>query len=142
MLILTLLSILGYGIKSDISAVREDATDLRKVQGKILTDVCELRTQVSQLASQVPQLAHRDRLDSTTSNANHTLRVKTPETSSSSENPNSGIPNMVVKKYYAVRVGRKPGVYGTWEECEEQTRRVKGADRMPRPSIGALAINC
>lgn len=29
---------------------------------------------------------------------------------------------MAKRKYYAVRQGRKPGIYGTWEECQEQTK--------------------
>jgi len=31
------------------------------------------------------------------------------------------------KKFYAVRVGREPGVYDTWDECKEQTNGFKGA---------------
>jgi hypothetical protein len=27
-------------------------------------------------------------------------------------------------KYYAVRKGRKPGIYETWEECEQQTKGI------------------
>jgi ribonuclease HI len=30
-------------------------------------------------------------------------------------------------KYYAVRRGRKPGIYMTWEECKEQVHRYQGA---------------
>lgn len=30
-------------------------------------------------------------------------------------------------KYYAVREGRKPGVYHTWEECLSQIKGHKGA---------------
>ncbi len=33
----------------------------------------------------------------------------------------------VANKYYAVRVGRKPGIYETWEECREQTHGYPGA---------------
>lgn len=29
--------------------------------------------------------------------------------------------------YYAVRVGRQPGVYSTWEECEAQVNGFKAA---------------
>jgi len=29
--------------------------------------------------------------------------------------------------YYAVHKGRKPGIYKTWKECEEQVKRYKGA---------------
>ena len=34
---------------------------------------------------------------------------------------------MAKKKYYAVQVGRIPGIYGTWEECKAQTDGVSGA---------------
>jgi len=34
---------------------------------------------------------------------------------------------MVVKYYYAVRVGRKPGIYHTWSECKEQVHEFSGA---------------
>ncbi|TQS34372.1 hypothetical protein Golomagni_05246 [Golovinomyces magnicellulatus] len=30
-------------------------------------------------------------------------------------------------KFYAVRAGAKPGIYGTWEECQEQIVGFKGA---------------
>ena len=30
-------------------------------------------------------------------------------------------------KVYAVRVGRQPGIYNTWKECQEQTDRYPGA---------------
>lgn len=30
-------------------------------------------------------------------------------------------------KFYAVRAGRKPGVYFSWDECREQVDRFKGA---------------
>jgi hypothetical protein len=30
-------------------------------------------------------------------------------------------------RYYAVRRGRVPGIYTTWEECQQQTDRFKGA---------------
>jgi len=29
--------------------------------------------------------------------------------------------------YYAVRIGKNPGIYNTWKECEEQVRGHKGA---------------
>lgn len=29
--------------------------------------------------------------------------------------------------YYAVRVGRKPGIYGTWDECKEQVLKYSNA---------------
>ncbi|MDX9917236.1 MAG: ribonuclease H family protein [Gudongella sp.] len=31
------------------------------------------------------------------------------------------------KKYYAVRLGRKPGVYETWEECKNQVHGYPGS---------------
>ena len=31
-------------------------------------------------------------------------------------------------KYYAVKEGRKPGVYTTWAECETQVKGYPGAD--------------
>jgi ribonuclease HI len=32
-------------------------------------------------------------------------------------------------KYYAVRLGRKPGVYHTYEEVEDQVKGFAGAER-------------
>lgn len=34
---------------------------------------------------------------------------------------------MPKKKYYAVRIGRTPGIYGTWDECKKQTDGFSGA---------------
>lgn len=34
---------------------------------------------------------------------------------------------MAKKKYYAVKVGRTPGIYDTWAECQKQTSGVSGA---------------
>lgn len=34
---------------------------------------------------------------------------------------------MATKKYYGVKVGRSPGVYKTWAECQEQVIGFKGA---------------
>lgn len=34
---------------------------------------------------------------------------------------------MAKKKYYAVKVGKVPGIYGTWDECKAQTDGVSGA---------------
>ncbi|MCR5236540.1 MAG: viroplasmin family protein [Lachnospiraceae bacterium] len=31
------------------------------------------------------------------------------------------------QKYYAVRVGKRPGIYYSWDECKEQVEGVKGA---------------
>lgn len=33
----------------------------------------------------------------------------------------------VKKKYYAVKVGRSPGIYFTWDECKKQTDKFSGA---------------
>lgn len=30
-------------------------------------------------------------------------------------------------KYYAVKTGRKPGIYKTWDECKQQVDKFKGA---------------
>lgn len=30
-------------------------------------------------------------------------------------------------KFYAVKIGRKPGIYSTWNECKEQVDKFKGA---------------
>lgn len=29
--------------------------------------------------------------------------------------------------FYAVKVGRKPGVYNSWPECQDQVTGIKGA---------------
>lgn len=34
---------------------------------------------------------------------------------------------MAKKKYYAVKIGKKPGIYETWNECELQIKGVSGA---------------
>ena len=34
---------------------------------------------------------------------------------------------MAKKKYYAVKVGKTPGIYSTWSECEEQIKGFPGA---------------
>jgi len=34
---------------------------------------------------------------------------------------------MVKKKFYAVKVGKTPGIYGTWSEAEEQVKGFPGA---------------
>ena len=34
---------------------------------------------------------------------------------------------MAKKKFYAVRKGRKPGIYDTWRECSKQVQKVRGA---------------
>lgn len=30
-------------------------------------------------------------------------------------------------KFYAVRVGRKPGIYSSWDSCKEQVERFQQA---------------
>ena len=32
------------------------------------------------------------------------------------------------KKYYAVRIGRKPGIYNSWAECEKEVKGYSGAE--------------
>lgn len=39
------------------------------------------------------------------------------------------------KKYYTVWVGKRPGVYDTWEECREQTQGQAGAKYKSFPTI-------
>ena len=34
---------------------------------------------------------------------------------------------MAKKKFYAVKVGKIPGIYSTWNECEAQVKGVSGA---------------
>ena len=29
-------------------------------------------------------------------------------------------------KYYAVKNGRKPGIYSSWDECKKQVEKFKG----------------
>lgn len=31
------------------------------------------------------------------------------------------------KKYYAVKIGKEPGIYSTWDECKEQVNKFPGA---------------
>ena len=35
---------------------------------------------------------------------------------------------MAKKKFYAVRNGRKTGIFLTWEECEQQVKGFKDAE--------------
>ena len=38
------------------------------------------------------------------------------------------------KKFYAVRIGKTPGVYDTWDQCLQQVTGQKGASCMlPKP---------
>lgn len=32
-----------------------------------------------------------------------------------------------MSKYYAVKIGRKPGIYQTWDECQKQIHHFKNA---------------
>lgn len=41
--------------------------------------------------------------------------------------PKEGGAFMAKKKFYAVRVGKRPGIYSTWSECEEQVKGFSGA---------------
>lgn len=41
---------------------------------------------------------------------------------------------MAKKKFYAVRVGRKVGVFTTWAECEAQVKGFKGAEYKSFPT--------
>ena len=50
------------------------------------------------------------------------------------------------KNFYAVRMGRVPGIYKQWHECEAQTRKFKNAvfkirPRMPRPFSNGFGLN-
>ena len=36
--------------------------------------------------------------------------------------------NVSKKKYYAVKVGKNPGIYQTWVQAEEQIKGFSGAD--------------
>jgi ribonuclease HI len=33
----------------------------------------------------------------------------------------------MAQRYYAVRAGREPGIYRTWEDCNQQVHRYPGA---------------
>lgn len=41
---------------------------------------------------------------------------------------------MAKKKYYAVKVGKKPGIYLTWDECKMQIEGVSGEKHKNRQS--------
>lgn len=34
---------------------------------------------------------------------------------------------MVKQKYYAVKIGKSPGIYSTWKQTEEQVKGFSGA---------------
>lgn len=42
----------------------------------------------------------------------------------------------MAKKYYAVRAGRKTGIFETWDECRAQTTGFKGASFKSFPTLG------
>lgn len=33
----------------------------------------------------------------------------------------------VMSKFYAVKIGRNPGIYNSWSECQQQVNGFKGA---------------
>lgn len=41
----------------------------------------------------------------------------------------------MAKKYYAVKIGKKPGVYLTWEECKKMVEGYPGATYKSFPSL-------
>ena len=43
------------------------------------------------------------------------------------------------KNFYAVRIGRKPGIYSTWDECKSHTHGFKGAKFKKFPTLDAAA---
>ena len=55
----------------------------------------------------------------------------------------------MAQKYYAVRTGKKPGIYNTWEECKAVVDGYPGAqyksfktreeaDRLAKESVGIV----
>lgn len=42
---------------------------------------------------------------------------------------------MAAKKYYAVRKGRTPGIYSTWEECKDQVHGYAAAEYKSFPAL-------
>ena len=46
---------------------------------------------------------------------------------------------MAGKKYYAVKVGRIPGVYFTWEDCKRQIDKFSGAIYKSFPTVEEAA---
>ena len=42
---------------------------------------------------------------------------------------------MAKKKYYAVKVGKTPGIYLTWEDCKSQVEGVSGAVYKSFPTL-------
>ena len=41
----------------------------------------------------------------------------------------------MAKKYYAVRAGRKTGIFETWDECRAQTTGLNGASLKSFPPL-------
>jgi len=33
----------------------------------------------------------------------------------------------VMEKFYAVKIGKKPGIYTSWEECQKQVKGYSGS---------------
>lgn len=42
---------------------------------------------------------------------------------------------MMAKKYYAVKIGREPGIYETWDECRKQVTGFPGAIYKSFPTL-------
>lgn len=45
------------------------------------------------------------------------------------------------KSWYAVRVGRKPGIYTNWDECKEQVKHCKRYDTVNQQSFRMWELN-
>ena len=41
----------------------------------------------------------------------------------------------MAKKYYAVRVGKVPGIYQTWDECKKNVHGFPAAEYKSFPSV-------
>lgn len=59
--------------------------------------------------------------------------AKTPGSSTNTSKKRKLDPN--AQKYYAVRAGKKPGIYLTWIECQAQTAGFRGAQCMLTRSL-------
>ena len=44
----------------------------------------------------------------------------------------------MAKKYYAVRVGKVPGIYQTWDECKKNVHGFPAAEYKSFPSVEGL----
>lgn len=47
-----------------------------------------------------------------------------------------------VEKFYAVRAGKKPGVYKTWDQCQAQISGFKGAQCRFAPALSSFRLVC